>query len=269
MNKSLEKEVDKNTLSVCVITKNEADRIRKCLDSVKHLADEIVVLDSGSTDNTVEIVKEYTDKVWVTDWPGFGPQKQRCLEKATKDWVLFIDADESLDKTAQDALKKLLAQETIEEVAFTIKWGVVRHGKMLKHGRSGRSPLRLFIREGSSFTPVQVHEKVIHPEGKIGRLPGILLHYTARDYGHALEKNIKYAWLGSHKYFERGKRNRSMLVVLLRAFWTFLNIYIFRGGFLDGRIGFIVAMNYAQGNFNKHTGLWLLSQQEKGKNKDF
>src|SRR5699024_6139977 len=89
-------------LSVCFITKNEADRIRKCLDSVKHLADEIVVLDSGSTDGTVDIVKEYTDNVWVTDWPGFGPQKQRCLEKATKDWVLFIDADESLDKTAQD-----------------------------------------------------------------------------------------------------------------------------------------------------------------------
>lgn len=253
----------KHTLSVCVITKNEADRIRTCLDSVKHLADEIVILDSGSTDNTVEIIREYTDQVEVTDWPGFGPQKQRCLEKAKMDWVLFIDADESLDATAQKALAKLLTQETIEEVAFTIKWGVVRHGKMLRFGRSGRAPLRLFIREGSSFSPDQVHEKVIHPKGKVSRLPGILMHYTARDYGHALEKNIKYAWLGSHKYFARGKRNRSMLVVFLRSIWTFTNIYIFRGGFLDGRIGFIVAMNYAQGNFNKHTGLWLLSREER------
>lgn len=260
-------EKKKHTLSVCVITKNEADRIRACLDSVKHLADEIVILDSGSTDCTVEIIKEYTDKVWVTDWPGFGIQKQRCLEKAQMDWVLFIDADESLDKTAQEALAKLLAQPNIEEVAFTIKWGVVRHGKLLRFGRSGRSPLRLFVREGSSFSPDQVHEKVLHPEGKVNRLPGILMHYTARDYGHALEKNIKYAWLGSHKYFERGKRNRSLLVVFLRSIWTFINIYIFRGGFLDGRIGFIVAMNYAQGNFNKHTGLWLLSREEKVKNK--
>lgn len=256
------------TLSVCVITKNEADRIRKCLDSVKHLADEIVVLDSGSTDGTVDIVKEYTDNVWVTDWPGFGPQKQRCLEKATKDWVLFIDADESLDKTAQDALRKLLAQEAIEEVAFTIKWGVVRHGKMLKHGRSGRSPLRLFIREGSSFTPVQVHEKVIHPEGKVGRLPGILLHYTVRDYGEALAKNAKYGWLGSQKYFENGRRNNSLLLVIARAYWTFFQIYIIRRGFLDGRIGLLVALDYMQTNFAKHAGLWVLTREEKIQRKE-
>lgn len=253
----------RHTLSVCVITKNEADRIRTCLDSVKDLADEIIILDSGSTDNTVEIVKEYTDNVWVTDWPGFGPQKQRCLEKARMDWVLFIDADESLDKTAQQALAQLLQQPHIEEVAFTIKWGVVRHGKMLKHGRSGRAPLRLFIREGSSFTPVQVHEKVLHPVGKVGRLPGILLHYTVRDYGEALAKNAKYGWLGSQKYFESGRRNRSLVLVILRACWTFFQIYILRGGFLDGRIGLLVALDYMQTNFAKHAGLWVLTREEK------
>lgn len=256
-------ETKKHTLSVCVITKNEADRIRTCLDSVKHLADEIVILDSGSTDNTVEIIQEYTDKVWVTDWPGFGPQKQRCLEKAQMSWVLFIDADESLDKTAQEALAKMLAQPNIEEVAFTIKWGVVRHGKMLRFGRSGRSPLRLFIREGSSFSPDQVHEKVLHPEGKVGRLPGILMHYTVRDYGEALAKNAKYGWLGSQKYFERGKRNHSLLIVILRAFWTFFQIYILRGGFLDGKIGLLVALDYMQTNFAKHAGLWVLTREEK------
>lgn len=256
-------EAKKHTLSVCVITKNEADRIRTCLDSVKHLADEIVILDSGSTDNTVEIIREYTDKVWVTDWPGFGLQKQRCLEKAQMDWVLFIDADESLDKTAQEALAKLLAQPNIEEVAFTIKWGVVRHGKMLRFGRSGRSPLRLFIREGSSFSPDQVHEKVLHPEGKVSRLPGILMHYTVRDYGEALAKNAKYGWLGSQKYFERGRRNYSLLVVILRAFWTFFQIYILRGGFLDGKIGLLVALDYMQTNFAKHAGLWVLTREEK------
>lgn len=256
-----------HTLSVCVITKNEADRIRMCLDSVKHLADEIIVLDSGSTDGTVEVVKEYTDQVWVTDWPGFGPQKQRCLEKATMDWVLFIDADESLDDTAQKALADLLARPHIDEVAFTIKWGVVRHGKMLRYGRSGRSPLRLFVREGSSFTLVQVHEKVIHPVGKVGRLPGILLHYTVRDYGEALAKNAKYGWLGSQKYFERGRRSHSLLLVILRAYWTFFQIYILRGGFLDGKIGLLVALDYMQTNFAKHAGLWVLTREEKQNSK--
>lgn len=253
----------KHSLSVCVITKNEADRIRKCLDSVKSLADEIVILDSGSTDNTVEVVKEYTDKVWVTDWPGFGIQKQRCLEKASMDWVLFIDADESLDETAQQALLNMLNQDSIDEVAFKIKWGVVRHGKLLRFGRSGRSPMRLFIREGSHFTSDHVHEKVVPPKGKISQLPGLLYHYTVRDYGEALAKNVKYGWLGSQKYFEKGKRNRSLLVVALRAIWTFFQIYILRGGFLDGRIGLLVAFDYMQTNFAKHAGLWVLTREEK------
>ncbi|MBZ2190304.1 glycosyltransferase family 2 protein [Alcanivorax sp. JB21] len=255
----------KHTLSVCIITLNEADRVRACLDSVAGLADEIIVVDSGSEDATVAIAREYTDKVWVTDWPGFGVQKQRALDHACMDWVLSIDADEALDEQAQDALESLLAQDTISEVAFRIQWAVIRHGKRLRHGRSARAPLRLFRREGASFTLVPVHETIKHSSGKVGRLPGFLLHYTARDYGHALAKNAKYAWLGSQKYFEKGKRNRSLLLVCLRALWTFFLIYVLRGGFLDGRIGFIVAMNYMQGNFNKHVGLWILSQEEKSR----
>ncbi|MCH8544054.1 MAG: glycosyltransferase family 2 protein [Alcanivorax sp.] len=253
----------KHTLSVCIITMNEADRLRRCLESVADIAEEIIVYDSGSTDETVAIAREYTDKVWVTDWPGFGLQKQRALDQARMEWVLSIDADEALDEQARQSLGALLEREQIEEVAFRIQWAVIRHGKRLKHGRSARAPLRLYRREGARFTPVAVHETIEHPPGKVGRLPGYLLHYTSRDYGHALAKNAKYAWLGSQKYFEKGKRNRSLFVVCLRAIWTFFLIYVLRGGFLDGRIGFIVAMNYMQGNFNKHAGLWILSQEDR------
>lgn len=253
----------RHTLSVCIITMNESDRLPRCLESVAPIADEIIVIDSGSTDNTVEVAKQYTDKVWVTDWPGFGIQKQRALDKASKDWVLSIDADEALDEKAREALTSLLSRPHIEETAFRIKWLVVRHGKGLKYGRSARAPLRLFRREGARFTDAQVHETILPASGRIGRLPGRLLHFTARDYGHALEKNAKYAWLGSQKYFAKGKRNRSLLLVCLRSLWTFFLIYIIRGGFLDGRIGFIVAMNYMQGNFNKHVGLWLLTREER------
>ena len=252
-----------HTLSVCIITMNEADWLRRCLESVADLADEIIIYDSGSTDDTVAIAREYTDKVWVTDWPGFGVQKQRALDQASMDWVLSIDADEALDEQAQGALRALLARDRLDEVAFRIQWAVMRHGKRLRYGRSARAPLRLFRREGARFTPVPVHETIEHPAGKIGRLPGYLLHFTARDYGHALAKNAKYAWLGSQKYFDKGKRNRSMLVVCLRALWTFFLIYVLRRGFLDGRIGLIVAINYMQGNFNKHAGLWILSQEER------
>lgn len=254
-------------LSVCLITFNEADRVRRCLDSVESIADEIIVFDSQSQDDTVAIVKEYTDKVWVTEWPGFGIQKQRALEKASGDWVLIIDADEALDEQAQRSIAELKrkADDEIKEVGFKLPWAVIRHGKRLKHGRSARAPLRLLRRDGTYFHPDLVHERLGHSPGGIGTIAGYLLHYTSRHYGHALEKNAKYAWLGSQRYFERGKRNRSLFVALLRSIWTFLLIYIIRGGILDGRIGFIVAMNYAMGNFNKHVGLWLLSQQEKGK----
>ena len=256
-----------HTLSVCVITLNEADRLERCLQSVHALADEIILFDSGSTDGTIEIAKRYTDKIWVTDWPGYGAQKQRALEHASMEWVLVIDADEALDAELAQAIDQTLTQEHIDQVGFKLQWAVIRHGKRLRFGRSARAPLRLLRREGAWFSPDPVHERIHHAPGKIGRLPGFLLHYTARDYGHALEKNAKYAWLGSQKYFAQGKRNRSLSLIVLRALWTFFLIYVLRGGFLDGRIGFIVAMNYMQGNFNKHVGLWLLSREEKQTNK--
>ncbi|PSU49835.1 glycosyl transferase [Photobacterium frigidiphilum] len=252
----------KHSLSVILITKNEADRVVACLQSVATIADEIIVLDSGSTDETVTICQEYTDNVSITDWPGFGKQKQRALDKATCDWVLSIDADEALDADMQQALVALLDQDVIEPTAYKLPWGVTLYGKTLKYGRSARSVLRLFKREGSRYTLDEVHETVIPVEGSIGSLSGLLLHYTHRDYGHGLDKSSQYAWLGAQKYHRKGKRSHGLGLALLRAIWTFFHIYILRRGFMDGSVGFIMAMTYAQVNFNKYVGLWLL---EKGR----
>jgi len=252
----------KHTLSIILITKNEQDRVERCLKSVHEIADEIIILDSGSTDETVSICQRYTDNVEVTDWPGYGKQKQRALDKATCDWVLSIDADEALDADMLTALTNLLAQDTIEKDAYRLPWGVTIYGRTLKYGRSARAILRLFKREGARFTLDDIHERII-PVGKnIGVLGGKLLHYTYRDYKHALDKASDYAWLGSQRYFQRKRKSPGLLVALLRAIWTFFLIYIIRRGFLDGGPGFIVAMTYAQVNFNKHVGLWLL---EKGR----
>ncbi|MGL5390096.1 MAG: glycosyltransferase family 2 protein [Shewanella sp.] len=248
----------KHTLSVMLITKNEADRVERCLASVAKIADEIIVLDSGSTDDTLAICAKYTDKITVTDWPGFGKQKQRALAQTSCDWVLSIDADEALDETMQQALVALLSQDEIKESAFCLPWGVTLYGKTLKYGRSARVVLRLFKREGARYTPDEVHETVIPAEGRIGQLKGLLLHYTHRDYGHGLNKAAQYAWLGSQKYHRKGKKSHGLTLALLRGFWTFFHIYVLRLGFLDGRIGFIMAMTYAQVNFNKYVGLWLL-----------
>jgi len=253
----------KYKLSVTVITFNEEDRVRKCLESVKGLADEIIVLDSGSTDNTLDIVSKYTDKVWQTDWPGYGVQKQRALEKAQCDWVLSIDADEALDEEMQQWLEDFLAQDRGDTIAVKMPWGVKVYGKRLDYGRSARAPLRLVWREGASFTDADVHEELRHGKGRVIIAKGRLLHYTIRDYGHALQKNSQYAWLGSQKYFASGKRCKSILSPLLRGAWTFILIYFIRGGFLDGSVGFLTAINYAQNNFNKYAGLWTLTRKEK------
>ncbi|MGL4516342.1 MAG: glycosyltransferase family 2 protein [Shewanella sp.] len=248
----------KHTLSVMLITKNEADRVERCLVSIAKIADEIIVLDSGSTDDTLAICAKYTDKITLTDWPGYGKQKQRALEQTRCDWVLSIDADEALDETMQQALVALLSQDDIEESAFCLPWGVTLYGKTLKHGRSARSVLRLFKREGARYTLDEVHETVIPAPGSIGQLGGLLLHYTHRDYGHGLSKAAQYAWLGSQKYHRKGKKSHGLTLALVRGFWTFFHIYVLRLGFLDGRIGFIMAMTYAQVSFNKYVGLWLL-----------
>ncbi|PSV19807.1 glycosyltransferase family 2 protein [Photobacterium kishitanii] len=248
----------KHSLSVILITKNEADRVELCLQSIAGIADEIIVLDSGSTDETVAICQRYTDNVTVTDWPGFGKQKQRALDKASCDWVLSIDADEALDEQMQQALISLLAQDTITATAYRLPWGVTLYGKTLKYGRSARSVLRLFKREGARYTLDEVHETVIPSVGNTEVLRGLLLHYTHRDYGHGLDKAAQYAWLGSKKYHRKGKKSHGLALALVRAIWTFILIYIIRRGFLDGSIGFIVAMTYAQVSFNKYVGLWLL-----------
>lgn len=252
----------KHTLSVILITKNEADRITTCLRSVASIADEIIVLDSGSTDETITICQEYTNNISITDWPGFGKQKQRALDKATCDWVLSIDADEALDTNMQQALTQLLEQDIIQPTAYKLPWGVTLYGKTLKYGRSARAVLRLFKRNGARYTLDEVHETVIPADGKIATLPGFLLHYTHRDYGHGLRKSAQYAWLGAQKYHRKGKRSHGLGLALLRAIWTFFHIYILRRGFMDGSVGFIMAMVYAQTNFNKYVGLWLL---EKGR----
>lgn len=244
-------------LSVILICMNEADRIRACLDSVAGWADEIVVLDSGSTDATVDIARRYTERVYVTDWPGYGPQKQRALEKATGDWVLSVDADEALTPELRHDIDEALGDRPAC-VAYRLPWAVMVYGRRLDFGRSARAPTRLFRREGSRFTDAQVHETVILPPGAVGTLRGRLLHYTQRDYGHALEKSARYAWLGAQERYARRRHGGGLVGATLRALWQFVQIYFLRLGFLDGAPGFLVAMTYTQTQFNKYAGLWAL-----------
>jgi len=258
----------RQTLSVLVITRDEEDRIERCLKSTQALADEIIVLDSGSTDRTLDIVARYTDRFYSTDWPGFGPQKQRALAKARSDWVLSIDADEALDEEMQEWIRDFLARPPSDVAGARLPWGVTVYGKRLDYGRSARAPLRLARRDGANFTDARVHEELHTGPGAIVTARGRLLHFTTRSYGHSLEKSVRYSWLSSQSYFDSGRRCHSLLRALAQSWWTFFVVYILRRGFLDGPVGFLVAINYAQNSFNKYAGLWTLTREEKRTKRD-
>ena len=164
-------------LSVIIIARDEADRIRPCLESVRELADEIIVFDAGSTDGTADICREYTDRVFVKpDWPGDGVQKQRALAQATGEWVLLIDADERVSPELQDEIQALLATDDIVESAFYIRWATFVFGRYLTRGECGVAHRNLFRREGASFSPVVVHSVLTPAPGPTGRLRGRILH---------------------------------------------------------------------------------------------
>jgi len=250
------------TVSATVITMNEEDHIADCLKSARLVADEIIVLDSGSTDRTVEIAKQYADIVEVTDWPGFGVQKQRALEKATGDWVLSLDADERITPELAREINHRLADPDAD--AYKLPWAVTIYGTRLDFGRSGRAPLRLFRREGVRFSDALVHERILIPDGRKTRtLRGRLTHYTHRDFGHSLEKSAKYAWLGSLEKQRKGKKTHTMVYPTFRGLMTFVQVYFIRFGFLDGAVGYLTAVTYAQVTFNKYAGLWTLSSKRK------
>ncbi|QSP96058.1 glycosyltransferase [Marinobacter salinisoli] len=251
-------------VSATIITKNEEAHIADCIKSARLVADEIIVLDSGSTDQTADIAREHADIVEITDWPGFGIQKQRALEKATGDWVLSLDADERITPELAREINHHLADPDAD--AYKLPWAVTIYGKRLDFGRSGRAPLRLFRREGVRFSDALVHERILIPEGRRTKtLRGRLTHYTHRDFGHSLEKSAKYAWLGALEKHRRGKKTRTMIYPTLRGLLTFIQVYFIRFGFLDGAVGYLTAVTYAQVTFNKYAGLWTLNRADRGK----
>ena len=257
------------SLSALIISKNEEDRIVPCFESLKGFADEIILFDSGSTDRTVEIARQYTDKVWVTDdWPGDGFQKARAFEKCSCDWVLIIDADEYLDDDMKAEITKQLSDPKLQEVAFKLPWGNFILGKLMKYGRSSRAPKRLFQREGAEITKVVVHANVL-TSGKVSTLQrGYLMHNSLRGFDHLMEKTRTYAWETTKKYHGNKKPSLGIYFAVLRFLWTFFHIYILRLGFLDGSRGLLMAMTFAQSSFNKYAGLWYLEQEKKLRNKE-
>jgi glycosyltransferase involved in cell wall biosynthesis len=248
-------------LSVIVITKNEAAHIGRCLTSVAW-ADEIIVLDSGSEDDTVAICKQFTDQVFVTDWPGFGPQKQRALDKSRGDWVLSIDADEEVSPELRDEIMQVMQSADVHGLEIPRMSSYC--GRQIKHG--GWWPdyvLRLFRRDAGHFSADPVHER-IEIKGAIKQLHNPLFHEAFVDPQEVLHKINSYSTLGAQKLFSNGK-SASLSLAIAKGVWTFIRTYFIKAAILDGAEGLMLAISNAEGSYYKYLKLRDLGNKAKGK----
>ena len=245
------------SLSVIVITKNEAHNIQACLQSVL-FADQIVVLDSGSTDGTPDMARKLGAEVSENlDWQGFGVQKNRALALARSDWVLSLDADECVTPELQAEIQAAMENPGYEVYGFPRLSSYC--GQYMRH--SGWYPdriTRLFKRNAAMFSDELVHERVItsHP---IGQLESPLLHESFRNFEAVLDKANRYSTAGAQILFEKS-RTASVGKAVAHGFWAFFRTYVLRRGFLDGRMGLVLAISNAEGTYYRYLKLWLLTQ---------
>lgn len=233
-----------------MITRNEAHRIERCLRSVA-FADELVVLDSGSTDATVELARGCGARTAASaDWPGFGAQKNRALDMATGRWVLSIDADEEVDARLAESIRAAIRRGDDGPNGYWLRRSSRFCGTPIRHGdwRNDRV-LRLFRRDRARFSDDAVHERVLCPPPH-GVLDGWLLHDSVDSMPDAIEKAERYARLGARRLRERGRGG--LVAALVHGSWAFVRGYLLRLGFLDGRPGLAIAALNAWGTYRRY-----------------
>jgi len=247
----------KTGISAAVITKNEEKRLPDCLKSLS-FAEEIVVVDSGSTDRTVEIARESGCRVFMEDWKGYGPQKNSAIEKCSNDWVLLLDADERLAPGAAELIADVLKAPSAD--AYTFKRKNYLHGRWMKH--SGYWPdlqIRLINKSRGSFHGT-IHERWV-PDGPVVDLDACIEHYAFSDYSDMLKTLNEYSTLIARELYLSGRRANS-LSPILHGTGMFVKIFFIERGFLDGLDGLVTALTKAGGSFFKYAKLLEL-QREK------
>jgi glycosyltransferase involved in cell wall biosynthesis len=243
-------------LSVIVITRDEEANLAQCLASVA-FARELAIVDSGSTDGTLEVARRFGARIEQTsDWAGFGPQKNRALALATQPWVLSLDADERVTPPLREEIVGVVTSDAPRADAWDMPRSSSFCGQFIEH--SGWSPdrvLRLVRRGKARFTDDIVHERLV-AEGPVAHLRHPLLHISYPDLETVLAKMNRYSTDGARRLAAEG-RTGSLASAMLHAFWTFVRMYLLRGGWMDGRLGFVLALSSAEGTFYRYLKLWL------------
>ena len=240
-------------LSVTIIAWNEEERLRACLESVSW-ADEVVVVDAESSDKTVQLAREFTDRVWVRPWPGFAVQKNFALDQATGDWILSLDADERVTPELGERIRAIIGDDSAADGYLiprrNLFWGAwVRHGGLYPDYQ-----LRLFRRGAGRFVEDAVHESV-RVTGRVETLAEALLHQSYRDLEDFVRRSNRYSTLAAQDWLRRGRRV-GVPALIMKPLGRFFSMYIIRRGFLDGWRGLLLAILYAEYVFLRMAKAW-------------
>lgn len=254
--------MEKVSISIAIITKNEEKNLRSCLKSVV-FARQIVVVDSGSTDATLAIATDFGCEIYREGWLGFGPQKQLAIDKCREPWILVLDADERIPLETAEVIKAVITKPAIREAGFSFPRKNYFQGRWIKH--AGWWPdriIRLFRKESGCMTEASVHEAV-EVKGLVGALDVPIEHFTESSLSKVLQKIDKYSTLGAEEAFKEGRQS-STGGAFARAFFTFFQDYLLRGGIIDGMPGLTLAVTDSINKFFKYAKLSELGRINRG-----
>ena len=245
-------------ISVCIVTYNEEKNILDCLKSIEW-ADEIIIVDSFSTDKTMEICRKFTDKIFQRQWAGYIDQKNFALQQTRHRWVLFLDADERLSPMLAEEIQKEISSDPNRWSGFSFPRHVYYLGRWINHG--GWYPdykVRLFRKDKGYFGGEEPHDKAII-KGQIKRLKNDMWHFTYRDLSHHLQTINKFSTAAAEQQQTRGKKEKLLLFKLIfKPIVKFLENYILKRGFLDGWPGFVISVFTSFYIFMKYAKYWEL-----------
>lgn len=243
-------------LSIVIITFNEEKNISRCIESVRNVADEIIVVDSHSTDNTAAIAKILGATVHLQPFLGYVEQKNMALSLAANDYVLSLDADEAIDQDLENLILQIKPAFTHD--GYSMNRCTNYCGKFIRHGAwYPDKKLRLFNRSLASWGGDNPHDKIIMKEGsQILHLNGDILHFSYNSIEEHVQQNNKFSTISAETLFKKGKKT-NIFKMLVHPWWAFTLGYFFRLGFLDGFYGFVVALHVAHLSFLKHAKLYL------------
>jgi len=249
-------------LSAVIITYNEEKNISRCINSLRDIVDEIIVLDSFSTDQTIEIASQQGAKVWQEPFRGYIEQKNRAIELASYNYILSVDADEEIDKELQQSI--LSAKKTFIFSAYKMKRCTNHCGRFIRYGTSyPDKKIRLFDKRVAIWGGLNPHDTVIFKKTiAVKQLKGEILHYSFPTLKEHFEKNNRYSSIVAKSYYQAGKRT-SLFKVLANPLWAFIHGFLIRRGFLNGKQGFIIAWNQARYTHLKHKKLWKLQTEKR------